>query len=52
MFLNGLKVFINPVPSLWTAGATPLGVVDLLPSSNRVNRYTVSGSGVPTADQV
>lgn len=52
MFLNGLKVFIDPVPCLWTAGATPLGVAALLPSSDMVNRYTVSGNGVPTADQV
>lgn len=52
MLLNVLKVFINPVPSLWPAGATPLGVAALLLSSYMVNRHTLSRSGAPTADQV
>lgn len=52
MLLNGLKGFISPVPSLWTAGATQLGVAALLPSSCRVNRHTLSGSSASTTDQV
>lgn len=51
MLLNGLKGFINPSPSLCTAGAAPLGVAALLPSSYTVNRHTLSGSGAPTAHQ-
>jgi len=51
MLLNGLKELLNPIPSLWTAGASALGVAALLPSSYMVNRHTLSGSGAPTADQ-
>lgn len=51
MLLSGLGGFISPVPSLWTAVATPLGVTAPLPCSYIVNRRTFSGSGAPTADQ-
>lgn len=52
MLLNGLKGFISPVPFLWTAGATPLGVAALLPNSYVVDRHTLSRRGAPTADPV